>query len=231
MRFLKLITDKKKRERMLKKGKGVMRRFYSSKTVVSHLSEVFKKSLRDSFPQLDETVVNTASAISLSKVPKVDFQCNGAFSIAKAIKQSPAQVSQKIVSAVKDESIRSLATAGGFVNINLSEKWTWKRVNMPEFLEKRVPERKKKVIIDYASPNMAKELHVGHLRSAILGDCLEKVMTHNGNQVLGRRFGGRAFQNFMFFFNHISEIVMLETMALLSHWLWSMQSKKRQNSL
>ncbi len=117
------------------------------------------------------------------------FQCNGALACAKQTKQNPRQLAQSIIDIVRNRScIQSLSTAGpGFINIVVSDTFLAdhtqavrgdKRLGCPDA---KFPQ---KVIIDFGGPNVAKPMHVGHLRSSIIGDCLQRLLSFLGHDVI-----------------------------------------------
>jgi len=107
--------------------------------------------------------------------------------LAKKIGCNPRELAAAVVKAINDPSLEKIEVAGpGFINMTLS----------PDFLSKRVVElfesteivpkleKSDRVVIDFSSPNIAKEMHVGHLRSTIIGDCLARVFEEVGADVL-----------------------------------------------
>lgn len=121
------------------------------------------------------------------------YQCNSALKIAKELKTSPRSAAEKLVTALKRLSqkeplIESLEIAGpGFINITLSTSYLAERLHnqlQEPFLGVSRPKHKKKIIVEFSSPNIAKELHVGHLRSTIIGECLARLFEFLGHDVL-----------------------------------------------
>jgi arginyl-tRNA synthetase len=116
-----------------------------------------------------------------------DYQCNSAMKLSKQLKMSPQVVAGKIVEEIKkrpEKIFESIEVAGpGFINIRLSPSFLVERLHKVEtnpFGSTKTPQ---KVIIDFSSPNIAKEMHVGHLRSTIIGDCLSRVFEAKGHDV------------------------------------------------
>lgn len=132
-----------------------------------------------------------AGAVAVSKRPEMaQFQCNGAMASAKKLGKNPREVAQSVVDAVENkERFADLSIAGpGFINITLTNDY------LTEILKGAVSEdrfgialtdRKEKVIVDYGGPNVAKPMHVGHLRSSIIGDSIVRLMKFAGHEVLG----------------------------------------------
>lgn len=124
-----------------------------------------------------------------------DFQINGVMGAAKKAKQNPRELAQKVAEALADNAvIESAEVAGpGFINLRLR----------PEFLAQNIQtalnnarfgvaktDKPKTVVIDYSSPNLAKEMHVGHLRSSIIGDSISRVLEFMGNTVIRQNHVG-----------------------------------------
>ena len=124
-----------------------------------------------------------------------DFQINGVMGAAKKAKQNPRELAQKVAEVLADNAvIESAEVAGpGFINLRLR----------PEFLAQNIQtalndarfgvaktDKPKTVVIDYSSPNLAKEMHVGHLRSSIIGDSISRVLEFMGNTVIRQNHVG-----------------------------------------
>ena len=121
------------------------------------------------------------------------YQCNSCLKIGKSYKKNPKEVALQIVNLLQEESsydsfFAALEIAGpGFINITLSSHFLEKRVNSllrDPFLGVSRLSHPQKVIVEFSSPNVAKELHVGHLRSTIIGDSLARVFNFLGYNVL-----------------------------------------------
>jgi len=118
------------------------------------------------------------------------FQCNGALAAAKAAKQNPRQIAEKIVEALRNKpEFSELTIAGpGFINIKLTDDYLSERVeklaDSKNFGGWATPDPEK-IVIDYGGPNVAKPLHVGHLRSAIIGESLKRIFRFVGETVIG----------------------------------------------
>ncbi len=117
------------------------------------------------------------------------YQCNNALKLAKELKTSPREVAQKIIQAWKPTpAISKLEIAGpGFINIFLNPEFIAAEINqmvLDPHLGVPLPHPKQRVIVEFSSPNIAKELHVGHLRSTIIGDCIARLFEFLGHDVL-----------------------------------------------
>lgn len=117
------------------------------------------------------------------------YQYNSAMKLAKIVGASPRQIAEKIVEHIdKGDMIAALEIAGpGFINISLTKEFISQGVGSivaDAHLGIPLPLKPKRIIIDFSSPNTAKEMHVGHLRSTIIGDCLANVFEFLGDDVL-----------------------------------------------
>jgi arginyl-tRNA synthetase len=118
------------------------------------------------------------------------FQCNGALAAAKAAKQNPRQLAETVIDVLHGRpEFSELTVAGpGFINITLTDAFLGERLNQLAADERYggwatpTPE---KIVIDYGGPNVAKPLHVGHLRSAIIGESLKRIFRFVGEKVTG----------------------------------------------
>ena len=118
-----------------------------------------------------------------------DFQCNGALALAKQIKQNPRDIGQKIADKLAlDPDIEFVSVDGpGFINIKL--KNTFIAQNMDDMSnDKRLGISKvdepKTIVMDFGGPNVAKALHVGHLRSAVIGESIRRTLSFAGHNVI-----------------------------------------------
>ena len=117
------------------------------------------------------------------------FQCNGALAVAKAAKKNPREIAQNIVASVEGNSaLAKLEIAGpGFINITLADSTIvnfMEGVVSSDALQCDTSDKKSSVIIDFGGPNVAKPMHVGHLRSAIIGDSLQRLFRFLGYKVI-----------------------------------------------
>ena len=143
-----------------------------------HLSNIFKKL------EYDSSIIT----ITVSNRPELcDFQCNCAFSLSKILKTSPLTVAENICKNASNENFVFSACAPGFINISLTDKYLTqifeKLYNSEDILCDK-EQHKKTIVLDYGGPNVAKPLHVGHLRSAILGETLKRLAKFAGNEVI-----------------------------------------------
>ena len=122
-----------------------------------------------------------------------DFQSNAALALAKRARTRPAELATALSEALGAGAGAGTPLAGvtvsgpGFLNLNLAETALWQQVAArlahPR-LGVGLPEQGRRTVIDYSGPNIAKEMHVGHLRTTIIGDCLVRVLGFLGGEVI-----------------------------------------------
>ncbi|MFN4178465.1 arginine--tRNA ligase [Phenylobacterium sp.] len=129
-----------------------------------------------------------------------DFQCNGALAGAKAARKPPREIAQAVVEKLSGHpALASIEIAGlGFINMRASAQALAQRANEiaadPRKGAAEV-EPPRRVIVDYAGPNVAKPMHVGHLRASIIGEAVKRIYRFRGDTVLGdAHFGDWGFQ-------------------------------------
>lgn len=128
--------------------------------------------------------------VVLSNRPDLcQFQCNGAMAGAKIYKKAPIMIANDVVEALQDnEMFESIeAVMPGFININLSSSFVADYLNDMNAAEKYGCENKnpETIVIDYGGANVAKPLHVGHLRPAVIGESVKRITKYAGNNVIG----------------------------------------------
>ena len=118
-----------------------------------------------------------------------DYQFNGAMALAKKLGKNPRQIAQEIAEKIDTTGLISKTEIAGPGFINLWIHPTWMEKKLQEMLpDSRLSVSSKeagvKTVVDYSSPNMAKQMHVGHLRSTIIGDTLARLFTFLGDEVV-----------------------------------------------
>ncbi len=129
-----------------------------------------------------------------------DFQCNGALAAAKALQRNPREIANAVAQCLgSDPMIASVEIAGpGFINFRVSAavlntRATELAADLRAGAGRTATPRR--VLIDYAGPNVAKEMHVGHLRASIIGEAIKRLYRFRGDEVLGdAHFGDWGFQ-------------------------------------
>ncbi|MGN1377096.1 MAG: arginine--tRNA ligase, partial [Dorea sp.] len=149
--------------------------------IAEELAEAFEKAGYD----------RKYAKVTLSNRPDLcEYQCNGAMAGAKTYHKAPIMIAEDVVALLQDS--RCLSEAGavkpGFINMKLKEEYVADYLNQMEEsldlgLEKT--ENPEMIVVDYGGPNVAKPLHVGHLRSAIIGESVKRISRKMGHKVLG----------------------------------------------
>ncbi len=158
-------------------------------TLLKRLQKLASEALVFLFSeQLDPSFLE--AEVTPSTAPQFGhYQCNSALKISKALKTNPRTVAEQIAAFFRKESLFSkVEVAGpGFINLTLHTDFLSqgiKTILSDARLGVPLAHPAQKVVIDFSSPNVAKELHVGHLRSTIIGDCLARVFEFLGHDVL-----------------------------------------------
>ena len=129
--------------------------------------------------------------VSLSNRPDLcEFQCNGAMAAAKQYRKAPIMIANAVVEKLQESECFAEVTAvnPGFINIKLSLAYLSNYLNgmqEDERLGCDKVEQPQTIVIDYGGPNVAKPLHVGHLRSAIIGESVKRISKFMGHNVIG----------------------------------------------
>ncbi len=150
-----------------------------------------------------------------------DFQINSALSLAKVFRKSPREIAELIINQLnKIESFKNICKpaeiAGpGFINLTLNESCLisgiFQRLNdsnlcVPKVEVNLKEHQKKPIVVDFSSPNIAKEMHVGHLRSTIIGDSIARVLEFRGYKVLRLNHVGDWGTQFGMLITHLKEV-------------------------
>jgi arginyl-tRNA synthetase len=129
-----------------------------------------------------------------------DFQCNGALAAAKAAGRKPRDIAEDVAARLAgDPRLQAVSLAGpGFINLKVSDAALSARANQiaaDPRLGAGVAATRRRVLVDYGGPNVAKEMHVGHLRASIIGEAIKRLYRFRGDEVVGdAHFGDWGFQ-------------------------------------
>lgn len=119
-----------------------------------------------------------------------EYQCNGAMAGAKQYKKAPIMIANDVAEQLKDSKVFAEVNvaAPGFLNLKVKEEFLTayiKEMKADDKFGLDMPEKPKKVVIDYGGPNVAKPLHVGHMRSAVIGESIKRILRYCGHEVIG----------------------------------------------
>lgn len=129
--------------------------------------------------------------VTVSNRPDLcEYQCNGALAGAKLYKKAPIMIANDIAENLKESAVFSeaVAIAPGFLNLKVKPSFLADYIRTMSTDKKfglDMPQKPMKIIVDYGGPNVAKPLHVGHLRSAIIGESVKRICRFAGHEVIG----------------------------------------------
>ena len=129
--------------------------------------------------------------VTVSNRPDLcEYQCNGAMAGAKLYKKAPIMIANDVADKCMDSRVFAevQAVAPGFLNLKIKGSFLADYLTQMEKEEKfglNAPEKQKTIIVDYGGPNVAKPLHVGHLRSAVIGESVKRIARYIGHKVIG----------------------------------------------
>lgn len=130
--------------------------------------------------------------VTVSNRPDLcEYQCNGAMAAAKEYKKAPIMIAEEVVAQLKDNAMFESVEAvkPGFLNLKLNNEFVASYISKMQEDTERLGcdkvENPKTVMIDYGGPNVAKPLHVGHLRSAIIGESIKRIGKFMGHNMIG----------------------------------------------
>lgn len=130
--------------------------------------------------------------VTVSNRPDLcEYQCNGAMAAAKEYKKAPIMIAEEVVAQLKDNTMFESVEAvkPGFLNLKLNNEFVASYISKMQEDTERLGcdkvENPKTIMIDYGGPNVAKPLHVGHLRSAIIGESIKRIGKFMGHNMIG----------------------------------------------
>lgn len=176
-----------------------------------------QKLLINRFSQALKILGIEISSIPLtrSKKPEFgDYQFNGAMALSKKLKKSPISIAEDIIQVVNLNDITSKVEIAkpGFINIHLDDSWLANQCNLT-LLDSRVGIEnvsEQNIVVDYSSPNLAKEMHVGHLRSTIIGDSIVNLLEFLGHNVIRQNHMGDWGTQFGMLLAHLSDKIQYD---------------------
>lgn len=158
---------------------------YYMKTILSTISGIISKAFEEC--GYDPSF----GKVSVSNRPDLcEYQCNGAMAAAKQYHKAPFMIADEIVAKLQENDAFSKAESvkPGFINLDLSGSFICGFLSDMEKAENFGCEKEEEpqtIVIDYGGPNVAKPLHIGHLRSAIIGESIKRINRFFGNNVIG----------------------------------------------
>ncbi|MCR5373895.1 MAG: arginine--tRNA ligase [Lachnospiraceae bacterium] len=155
------------------------------KKLLDEISAVVEKAFEDCGYD------STYGKVTVSNRPDLcEYQCNGAMACAKEAHKAPFVIADEIAAKLScnDMFAKVESVKPGFLNMDISDKFLSERINLMGKEEKFGLEENnnpKTIVIDYGGPNVAKPLHIGHLRPAIIGESIKRILRYTGNRVYG----------------------------------------------
>lgn len=159
-------------------------------SLIEKIKDTFNQAVHQALPELEPH--EQAEITPSTQTQFGDYQCNSAMKYAKILGKNPRVIAQAVVeelekSGALEGTIGKLEIAGpGFINIWVNKGYVTSQLNRiltDDRLGIELPSHKQRIIVEFSSPNTAKELHVGHLRSTIIGDCLARLFEFLGHDV------------------------------------------------
>ena len=192
--------------------------------IAQTLNGQLRAAMERAFPEAAQLASATGQALDPQLAPASkpefgDFQANGALPLAKPLGQPPRAIAQAIVAQLASEPafaqlcLEPVIAGPGFINLTLrperlaaevGARLGDPRLGVPSLASAGVAPTP--VIVDFSSPNIAKEMHVGHLRSTIIGDCLARVLEFRGHPVLRLNHVGDWGTQFGMLITHLKQV-------------------------
>ncbi|AIE74115.1 MULTISPECIES: arginine--tRNA ligase [unclassified Synechocystis] len=178
-------------------------------SILTQLNDRFAQALKGQFAP--EISLPTPLVVTASNPKFGDFQCNIALPLAKQLSQQPMAIAMEIVDKVDLTGICAPPTIAGpgFINLHLLPDYLSEQlIKLQQDEQLGVPQvqTQGRVVVDFSSPNIAKEMHVGHLRSTIIGDCLARVLEFRGYDVLRLNHVGDWGTQFGMLITYLKEV-------------------------
>ena len=172
------------------------------------LTDLLSTALQPAFDQME---AGADPVVRPSTRPGVDFQANGAMAIGKRLGRPPAEVAADVVAAADLGSMCAAVSVApqGFINLTLSDGWLAGRIqehSADPRLGVAPATDALTVIVDYSHPNVAKEMHVGHLRTTVIGDAICRLLDFVGHRVIRENHIGDWGTPFGMLIEHLVDV-------------------------
>ena len=199
--------------------------------IANALHAQLRGAMQRAFPEAWEAAAGAGLDPQLAPASKPEFgafQANGALPLAKPLKQAPRQIANAILeqlqadSAFTDLCLEPQIAGPGFINLTIRPERLAAEVAArlgDERLGVPAVENAAPVVVDFSSPNIAKEMHVGHLRSTIIGDSLARVLEFRGHPVLRLNHVGDWGTQFGMLITHLKQVAP-EALDTADRWIW-----------
>lgn len=207
------------------------------KTARELLHTLFLEATLEAYPELSDWEEFSIELVPAAQEKFGHYQFNSAMRLSKRLQKPPRAIAEMIASKLKNDGmIAPVEIAGpGFINIILSKEYITRCVNAisrDSRLAVDLPDNPLRIVVDFSSPNIAKELHVGHLRSTIVGDCLCRLFEFLGHDVVRLNHIGDWGTSFGMLIAYLQEeepeILTGQKETDLSHLVtWYKAAKKR----
>jgi arginyl-tRNA synthetase len=181
---------------------------------VTSTYETLRSRLQSAFDALE---IGADPALRTSD--RSDYQANGVMALAKRLGRPPREVADAVVAALDVDGLASVEIAGpGFLNLTLETSYLNDQLRALRG-DARLGidlDAERRVVIDYSAPNVAKEMHVGHLRSTVIGDALARMNRFAGHEVVARNHVGDWGTPFGMLIEHLLDLGEDQAIATLS---------------
>jgi arginyl-tRNA synthetase len=189
-----------------------------TQTIEELLTGWMRAAFTAAFPDIGDAVAAIA-VVPTTSVDNGDYQCNQAMTLAKALRKAPRQIADLAVkAAAPHEAVAGVDVAGpGFINIRLHTPWLARAVEAIEadaHCGTPASGQGHTVVLDYSSPNVAKPMHIGHIRSTVIGNALDRLHRFLGYRVIAdNHLGdwGTQFGIIIMGYRHFADAKALET--------------------
>jgi len=183
-------------------------------SLMKYVSDAFGVALNAAFPEAmkDEKVLVQQTRAIKGKPALGEYQCNNSMAIFRKVGKggsinSPNDVAEAVKAAFPScDAISEVSCGGGYVNVSLNKEWV--QAQLVKFVKAgmKFPTKKKmRCVVDFSSPNIAKEMHVGHLRSTIIGEAISRILQWLGHEVLKRNHVGDWGTQFGMLITHLTD--------------------------